>query len=116
MRTVSYSECDSFEEVRKLFERVFTEIDDINFVIAPEKAKRLQQLAKDRAILEAKAKADAEKAALADAESKKLIAAQLVISNDKAQAANRIASEKKQEAALAEAKKIVAAAEKKGGK
>lgn len=114
MRTVSTSECNSFEEVRKLLERAFGEIDDINFVIAPTKEARIKEMAtadaKARVKAETKAKAEAE----TEAEAKKLTDAKAVIAQAKAvhKAEKATAAEKAK--ALVDAKKVVANAKKKG--
>ncbi len=116
MRTVSFAECNSFEEVRKLFERVFSEIDEINFVIAPEKAKRLKQAVKDNAIIEKKAKADAEAKIKADAKAKEIADAQLVIDSAETLEKNKAKTEANKAEALKKAKKVIADYKKKGGK
>ena len=112
MRTISYSECNSFEGVRKLLEQSFSEIDEINFVIAPEKAKRLEQLVKDKALIEKKAKADAEAKAQAEAKAKEIADAQVVI--NKAAAVEKNKAERDETAAetLERAKKVIAASKK----
>ena len=115
MRTISYAECNSFEEVRKLLERVFGEIDDINQVIAPEKAKRLLQIAKDKALIEKKAKAEAEASAKAEAKAKTLAAAQSVIDRAKAAEENKAKREAEAADVLKEARRVISAS-KKGGR
>lgn len=114
MRTVTTSECNSFEEVRKLFERAFGEIDDINFVIAPTKEKYLKEIADVEAKAEKRAEAKAVKDAKAKAEVEELIRAQAIIDKVKntEEAAKRDANKRATE--LKEAKKIIAASKKKG--
>lgn len=116
MRTISNSECSSFDDVRKLFERVLGEVDEINFVIAPDKAKRLAQLAKDKAIIEKKAKADADAKTEADIRAKEIADAQLVIDNAEALEKNKMKTEFDRLKALKKAKKVIADSKKKGGK
>ena len=114
MRTVSQSECNSFEEVRKLFERVFGEIDEINFVIAPEKAKRLEQAAKDKALIEKKDKAEAEAKTQAEVKAKEIADAQSVIDNAEAFEEKKARTEIFRAASLKRAKEVIADS-KKGG-
>ena len=115
MRTVSYAECNSFEEVRKLLERVFGEIDDINFIIAPEKVKRLAEIAKANAVIEVKAKADAIAKTKAEAKAKEIADAQLVIDKAKVFEKEKAKAEADRAEALKKAKKVIANS-KKGGK
>ena len=114
MRTVTTSECSSFEDVRKLFETAFGEIDEINFVIAPTKEACIKEIAK----AEAKARIKAEKKAEAEAEAavkaKKLADAEAVIAQAKATEKAEKATAVEKAKALADAKKVVANAKKKG--
>ncbi len=116
MRTVSCSECNSFEEVRKLFETAFGEIDEINFVIAPEKAKRLKELAKANALIEKKAEAAAETKVKAEMKAKELAEAQRTIDNAKAFEEKKAKTEADRAETLKIAKKVIADSKKKGGK
>ncbi len=116
MRTISFAECNSFEEVRKLLERAFGEIDEINLVIAPEKAKRLKQIVKDNALIEKEAKAKAEALAKAETKAKEIVDARLVIDNAESFEKKKAETKAKRIEALKEAKKIIADSKKKGGK
>lgn len=115
MRTISFAECGTFEDVRKLFETAFGEIDEINLVIAPEKAKRLEQIVKDNALIEKKAKAETEAKTKAEAKAKEITDAQLIINNAESFEKKKAETEAKRTKALKEAKKIIADS-KKGGK
>ena len=115
MRTISYSECNSFEEVRKLLERAFGEIDDINLVIAPEKAKRLKQIVADNALIEKKVATAARVKAEAEAKAKQIAEAQLIVDNAEAFEKSQAEAESNRVAKLKAAKKIIADC-KKGGK
>lgn len=116
MRTISNSECSSFDDVRKLFERVFGEVDEINFVIAPEKVKRLAEIAKAKAVIEKKAKADADAKIEANVRAKEIADAQLVIDNAVALEKNKLKTESDRSEALKKAKKVIADSKKKGDK
>ncbi len=107
MRTIGYSECNSFEEVRKLLERAYQEIDEINFILAPEKAKLVKEIAIANAKAEKKAKACAIAKANAEARSKELANAEAVIAKAKAVKKNAKKATEAQAEALKNAKKIV---------
>ena len=116
MRIVSFAECSTFEDVRKLFERAFGEIDEINLVIAPEKAKRLEQIVKDNALIEKEAQAKVQAEAKAEVKAKEIADAQLVIDNAESFEKKKAETEAKRNETLKNAKKVIADSKKKGGK
>ena len=112
MRTVTTSECNTFEEVRKLFERAFSEIDDINFVIAPAKEKYLKQIAEATAKVEKAIAAKLARETKNAAKAKALADATAIV--DRAKAVKKVAeeTEAKREAELKAAKKVIAESKK----
>ncbi len=107
MRTIGYNECDSFEEVRKLLERLYQEIDEINFVIAPEKAKYQKQLLADAAKVEKEVKAAAAAKIKAEVKAKQLKDAEVVLAKAEASEASAKKRADDQAKAIEDAKKIV---------
>ncbi len=78
-RTIATEECDTFDDIRKLLQRAFDEIDDINFVLAPTKEKMKKQIAIVEAKAVAEARAEAAKKAKADAEAKEIADARALV-------------------------------------
>lgn len=111
-RTISTDECDTFDEVRKLLQRAFDEIDDINFVIAPAKEKLEKEFAIAEVKAVAKARAEAKKVAEADAEAKEIAEATALVADADAKEKKEKESAEQKAIDLAKAKAVL----KKAGK